>query len=352
VSVVISNRAPPAPPKQKFDGAWDPDLAQQLSLRVEHLDAGERRGIDPALAVDLQPVREPGRDDREQPLTGEAATVHHVECLDVVRTRHVVAAWLLVGAAVGDVQDAGVGREGDAVGLVEGVGDDGGLTGRGVVPVHVVADHRWRPESLEMAVGRIGEPNRAVAGNNDVVGRVERQAPPVVNERRPLAGPPVDSGDACGLPAAALLAHDQVAAEVGRHAVGAVRLLHEHRHAVGFTQGQPLDLNRRRAVGAGPRRRGEVQSVLVREVDGTFVRIDLGEQRQPGKVADDLVELRRVRDESRVGGGRGHEIRPLALSISQAAVISPMWLNACGKLPSNSPFAVSISSARSPRSFA
>jgi hypothetical protein len=25
------------------------------------------------------------------------------------------------------------------------------------------------------------------------------------------------------------------------------------------------------------------------------------------------------------------------LSISQAAVISPMWLNACGKLPSSSP---------------
>ena len=38
-----------------------------------------------------------------------------------------------------------------------------------------------------------------------------------------------------------------------------------------------------------------------------------------------------------MAGGRDHDTRPRALSISQAAVISPMWLNACGKLPSSSP---------------
>ncbi len=42
----------------------------------------------------------------------------------------------------------------------------------------------------------------------------------------------------------------------------------------------------------------------------------------------------------------------VALSISWAALIRPMWLNACGKLPSCSPFAVSISSASRPRSLA
>jgi predicted RNA-binding Zn ribbon-like protein len=41
-----------------------------------------------------------------------------------------------------------------------------------------------------------------------------------------------------------------------------------------------------------------------------------------------------------------------ARSIACAAVIRPMWLNACGKFPSCSPVAVSISSPSRPRSFA
>src|SRR5262249_28282807 len=49
---------------------------------------------------------------------------------------------------------------------------------------------------------------------------------------------------------------------------------------------------------------------------------------------------------------RAHRRASRALSISHAAVISPMWLNACGKLPSCSPLRVSISSASRPRSFA
>src|SRR5262249_17676021 len=41
-----------------------------------------------------------------------------------------------------------------------------------------------------------------------------------------------------------------------------------------------------------------------------------------------------------------------ASPIRQAALISPMWLKAWGKLPSSSPLAVSTSSASRPRSFA
>ena len=51
------------------------------------------------------------------------------------------------------------------------------------------------------------------------------------------------------------------------------------------------------------------------------------------------------------GGAHDATVRP-AWSSSLAAVIRPMWLNACGKLPSCSPVAVSISSASRPRSFA
>ena len=54
----------------------------------------------------------------------------------------------------------------------------------------------------------------------------------------------------------------------------------------------------------------------------------------------------------RVAQAVSKSTRPRALSISQAAVISPMWLNACGKLPSSFPRAVSISSASKSRSLA
>ena len=48
----------------------------------------------------------------------------HVEGANVVRARDVVAALLLVGAAVGDIQHALIGGEREAVGLVEVVGED------------------------------------------------------------------------------------------------------------------------------------------------------------------------------------------------------------------------------------
>ena len=126
----------------------------------------------------------------------------------------------------------------------------------------------------------------------------------------------------------------------------------QHRYLAGLLEREALDVNRGASVDAGQRERREVQRVLVSEVDGAFVRVDLGEHRQPWAVTRNLNEFRRLRDERRVAGGRAHDARPLALSISQAAVIRPMWLNAWGKFPSSSPVAVSISSASSPRSLA
>src|SRR5215207_5705356 len=42
---------------------------------------------------------------------------------------------------------------------------------------------------------------------------------------------------------------------------------------------------------------------------------------------------------NRTGDGRAHRsVASRAWSSSQAAVINPTWLNACGKLPSSSPF--------------
>ena len=60
------------PAEAEVHGAGQADLADQLTAGVEHLDAGERRGVDAPVAVDLQPVGKAGRDDSEQPLAGEA----------------------------------------------------------------------------------------------------------------------------------------------------------------------------------------------------------------------------------------------------------------------------------------
>ena len=82
------------PAEAEVHGAGQPDLADQLARGVEHLDAGERGGVDASLAVDLESVRESGRGDGEQALAGEAPAVDHVERFDVVRAIDVVAARL------------------------------------------------------------------------------------------------------------------------------------------------------------------------------------------------------------------------------------------------------------------
>jgi hypothetical protein len=58
------------------------------------------------------------------------------------------------------------------------------------------------------------------------------------------------------------------------------------------------------------------------------VGVDLGHDTQTWSVAEDLAELRCMRAERDRLERCGHDVTPRALSISQAAVISPMWLNA------------------------
>jgi hypothetical protein len=71
---------------------------------VEHLHAGEARGVDPPVAVHLDAVGEARRRDREQPGVGEVASVGDVVRNDVVGQRRVIAAGFLVGSTVGDVE--------------------------------------------------------------------------------------------------------------------------------------------------------------------------------------------------------------------------------------------------------
>jgi hypothetical protein len=76
------------------------------------------------------------------------AAVEDVEGDDAVRPPDVIAARLLVGAAVGDVEGPLARRERQPVRLVETIGDDRQPIEGGVVAVHVVPGLRLGPESL------------------------------------------------------------------------------------------------------------------------------------------------------------------------------------------------------------
>src|SRR4051812_33034638 len=175
------------PAEREVHGARKVDEVELLAARREHAHARGPRRVDPALDVDDDPIGVAALEVRDDPLAGESLAVDDVERLQVV--------W---GAVVGDVEDRLVGREREAVGLVERVGDDRQLLRARLVAVDDVARLRRRTKALQVPVARIGEPDRAVARDDDVVGRVERAPAPAVDHRRALAGRRVERGDARG----------------------------------------------------------------------------------------------------------------------------------------------------------
>src|SRR5215467_3782957 len=112
------------PAEGEVDGAGHADLADEVTGRVEHLDAAWRRGVDAPRGVGFQAVREPGGGDGEKPAARQVGTVADVEGEDAVRPLDMVASRLLIGPAVGDVKDALVWRERQSVRLVKAVRDD------------------------------------------------------------------------------------------------------------------------------------------------------------------------------------------------------------------------------------
>jgi aminoglycoside phosphotransferase (APT) family kinase protein len=95
---------------------------------------------------------------------------------------------------------------------------------------------------------------------------------------------------------------------------------------------------------------------LVEDVTGDTLeaRLDRGEPRAVQATAR-LGEALRVMHGwpawTEAGPARGYPAGARSASeMAQAALTSPMWLNACGKLPSSSPVSASTSSASRPRS--
>ena len=126
---------------------------------------------------------------------------------------------------------------------------------------------RPRPEALQEAVARVGEPDRPVALDDDVIGRVE-----AFDEQLALA---VVRSTAL-MRAADLLAHDQTAVEAECHAVGGGGVRANDRHGEG-AKVEPLDVDAR--PGAGDAR--EVQGALAGNINRPLVRAHVDEMLQP-----------------------------------------------------------------------
>src|SRR5215813_9969538 len=69
----------------EVDRAGHADLADEITGRVEHLDAARRRGIDASRRVDCQAVGEPRGGNGEKPAAHQMGIVADVEGEDAVR---------------------------------------------------------------------------------------------------------------------------------------------------------------------------------------------------------------------------------------------------------------------------
>jgi hypothetical protein len=189
------------------------DLAEERAVGVEHVDTADRGCVDAALRVDLEAVGMARRPNREDAPPMEACAFVHVERDEIVRP-----------AVVGDVEGLLVGREGEPVGLVEQIRDRCDPIGPGVVAIDEVADLGREAKALKVAVARVGEPDRAVAADNDVVGRVETEAAKVLHQGLGGARRRIDAADASRALERSLLADDERSVPVEEQPVCDVRV--------------------------------------------------------------------------------------------------------------------------------
>ena len=178
-------------------------------------------------------------------------------------------------------------------------------------------------------------------------------------QERWLAGEGIDLLRGAGQPGGAAQHVDPLRLEVLR--LGAVLVARHHEVAPlerplgpdaaahGLARARRLARRLERLAGTEQRLRRDARPVVALAAHQSA--LDDGHAQVPVREVPSAVLARRARsDHYRVVVAHARASR--AMSISHAAVIRPMWLKACGKLPSCSPFCVSISSASSPRSFA
>lgn len=168
------------------------DLAHQHAAAVPDIDPVAAAGIDVAEDVAFDAV------GRARVGVGEHAPVRRVRLLVLPEDRvsvdsggaaRVLAAVAVDQVRIGDVDRVFGGREADAVRSAEAVGHHADVARGRVEPVDLLRELRFWPESLFVAVVWVGEPQRTVGMDNDVVGRVEWPRVVVVEEGRGFVRP-------------------------------------------------------------------------------------------------------------------------------------------------------------------
>ena len=187
-----------------------------VGVGVEHPHAARARHPDVALLVALHAVGHAGH-----VVVGQAVD-EHVATVEGAVGVHAVDPHQRVGGVV-DVQQRLVGREAEAVGLVEGVlvnAELRGAVGTGRYPEHALPAQLAGPlhaEARHAAVPRVGEVDRAVGPDNHIVGAVQLHSLEVRGHRLAAA-----VGALAHHLGGGVLAHDQVQVGVVGHAVALV----------------------------------------------------------------------------------------------------------------------------------
>ena len=199
------------------------DFPEPPAIGGNAMHAVARRGPEIAVLVHAHAVRATGRNGMENVAARQAPVGRHVEGADVARIVRVDA------PGIGDVEARFIRTEGKAVRAVE-IGQHGADMARMRIDAVDIAGQRLLAARALVirsdAVVRIGEPDRTVRGDDDVVGRVQRLAIVTVG----------DHGDGAIVlrtrdAARAVFAGHEAAFPVARVAVGKIRRLAECRDA-------------------------------------------------------------------------------------------------------------------------
>ncbi len=168
------------------------NLSNQTASAAPNVNPIPAATVDVPVNVALDAVRRSHvRHGEHPPVDEKGALVDNddIKRVDGRRTRRIRRAIPVNKVRVGDVDNLLARREADAVRPAEAVGDDSDVTGPGFETVDLLGQLRQGPEALLVAVDGVGEPDAAVGVDDDVVGRVERAAVVVVEQRRGAVGP-------------------------------------------------------------------------------------------------------------------------------------------------------------------
>src|SRR5262245_23178862 len=162
-------------------GLGQPNHPDALAVRRDHLHPGPRAGPDVAIGVAANAVGGRWGAGARNIELYETFAIAHRRAVDVIHldvSRH---------PSVGDVQLLVVGREADAVGLADFVGDLCNLPGLPIDTVDRFLRFLLPFVALVLtadAVDRIGEPDAAIRVHDDVVWRIELLPLVFVRNRR------------------------------------------------------------------------------------------------------------------------------------------------------------------------